>query len=146
MEKNTKFCRREKKNKRIERRRATIFIFLMFTMALFMLSFASAADWMDKKVYVQDETTNQYGRIEIYSSFFLGIGYGEKLQDFELIENVGSVVEGYAIGYSTLYSEGMLFRGFTFSFSDRGTFLHIASLVYNHTIYLRYFLYALLVS
>ena len=68
---------------------------------LFLVSVVSAMNWDDKVNFVEieqrEDQTKDYGKYEIYNSIFLGIGQGELLQEYTLLESDNSIINRWAI-------------------------------------------------
>ncbi len=80
-----------------------------FFLTLFLTSMVSALDWDNKKQFTLDDTTSKYGRIEIYNSFFLGLGIGTKLWQAELKLNTDTCGEFCSAEKEiTIYKDGVL--------------------------------------
>ncbi len=74
-----------------------------------LLGTISAANWDNKKQFTLDDTTSKYGKIDIYNSFFLGIGRGAKLWQAELKYNTDTCGEYCSAEKEiTIYEDGAL--------------------------------------
>ncbi len=117
----------EGKNKRQQRLRATIFLFLMFSMAILMPNFVSAwelnpfADVIsDVNIkasvtsdYLKTDFNEKYGVIQISNTFFWI--ETDAIVEYSLIDNTEQCWENCeARGKATMYKDGKLFDGKTF--------------------------------
>lgn len=82
-------------------------LILFSILCMFLITSVSALDWDNKEIF--DISIEDYGRYEIYDSWFLGIGYGDLLIDLTLHENTESCsLDCRATQTINLYEEGSL--------------------------------------
>lgn len=90
-------------NKQVSLVLVSIFIVVL------LLGTVSALDWDNKKQFTLDDTTSRYGKIDIYNSFFLGLGTGTKLWQAELKYNTDTCGEYCSAEKEiTIYVDGAL--------------------------------------
>lgn len=81
----------------------------IFVVLLLIVPLISAFEFDNKKTYTLDDTTSKYGKIEVYNSFFLGLGIGDKLWDAELKKNTDVCGEFCSAEKEiTIYKDGAL--------------------------------------
>ena len=91
-------------------KKITLLLFVMLSMVL-LVGTVSAINWDNKEKYndTSSLTLEKYGKYEIYNSFILGIGYGNKLIDLTLEKNTESCADNCeAIQDIILYEDGSL--------------------------------------
>ncbi len=82
-------------------------VLVSFFIVILFLGTVSAWDWDNKKSFTLDSTTSRYGRIEVYDSFFLGLGRGDKLWEAELKKNTDTCGEFCSAEKEiTIYNDG----------------------------------------
>lgn len=90
-------------NKQVSLVLVSIFIVVL------LLGTVSALDWDNKKQFTLDDSTSRYGKINIYNSFFLGLGTGAKLWQAELKYNTDTCGEYCSAEKEiTIYKDGAL--------------------------------------
>ncbi len=82
-------------------------LFTLIFVFMFCFSFASAFDFNEVE-FIKDSSTSKWGKYEIYDSQLL-IFRGDKLADYELINNGYSVLDGWAYLDVELYADEQLF-------------------------------------
>jgi hypothetical protein len=90
---------------------------LMICMIFLVVTFSTveAADFDNRKDFIKDHTTSEYGKIKVNNLF----GLGKQLAEYELLENTDQcLINCYAQGIATLYESEKLFSDLKFKGRD----------------------------